>query len=203
MPASAPCKPAHLCAGGSARTVMDIADPAWAVVLVSAAIGGSTVVMGLYHGRIQKKTNSANIAMKFVERFEQDDFRITSDVLAGETPPDGWDEEAEIEKMMNCFEDMGKFEKDGTLLKDHIIQMHRDALVLLQESGRSKKIFDKYREKDSEFYYTNLNRLFGYVSACGSRPRTNPCASRARSRNTRKDILRSVFCTLCSSRRQV
>lgn len=156
------------------EAVAEIADPTWAVVFVSAFIGGSTLIMAWYHGRIQKKTNSASIAMKFVERFEQDDFRITSDVLAGETPPDGWDEETEIEKMMNCFEDMGKFEKDGTLLKEHIIEMHRDTLVLLQENSRSKEIFDKYRKKDSGFYYTHLSRLFGYVSACGSRPRTSP-----------------------------
>ena len=152
---------------------MDVADPAWAVVFVSAFIGGSMLITAWYHGRVQKKTNSANIAMKFVERFERDDFRITSDVLAGETPPDGWDEEAEIEKIMNCFEDMGKFEKDGTLLKDHIIEMHRDALVLLRDDSRSKKIFEACRKKD-RFYYAHLDRLFGYVSAYGSRPRTSP-----------------------------
>ena len=142
----------------------DTIDPVWIAVIVSAVIGSSTLGTALYHGHIQKKTNSANIALKFIQRFEQPDFRVTSDVLSGLPAPDGWDADAEIQKMMNCFEDMGKFEKDGSLRKDHIIEMHRDTLVLLRDNTRSKHIFEKHRKEDG-FYYVHLNRLFGYVNA--------------------------------------
>ena len=118
------------------------------------------MLMTYWNARMQKKTNSINIALKFITRFEQKDFRITSDILAGREPSCEWDKDAEIEKMMNCFEDMGKFYADGALSLDHIIELHRDTLCLLMTNVDSNRIFQSYRVRDPSFYYRHLDSLF-------------------------------------------
>jgi len=142
-------------------TFMELFEPA---VILGIAIGASTVFLAWRHQIIQKKTNSVNVSMNLLKRFEDKDFRDVSDFLATDkTPSDDWDKENELLKLMNYFEDMGLYEDEGVLKIKHIIQMHRDTLRLIKENKHTKKLLEEHRKKDPKFYYIFLTKLLEKV----------------------------------------
>lgn len=142
-------------------TLMELVEPA---IIIGFAIGISSVIIAVIQHRSQQKTTSVNVSMSILKRFEDDDFRITSDFLAtGKVPSDDWDQDHELLKLMNYFEDMGLFANDGVLKIKHIIQMHRDTLRLIKENEHTKKLLETHRKKDPKFYYIFLTKLLTKV----------------------------------------
>ena len=133
-------------------------------MIIGFAIGIASVIIAVVQHRSQQKTTSVNVSMSILKRFEDDDFRNTSNFLAtGKRPSDDWNQENELLKLMNYFEDMGLYANEGVLKEKHIIQMHRDTLRLIQKNEHTKKLLKEHREKDPKFYYIFITKLLKKV----------------------------------------
>lgn len=135
-----------------------------AVAIIGTVIGISTVIIAVQQHLSQKKATSVTVSMNLLKRFEDKDFRDVSDFLAlGKISSEGWARDDELLKLMNYFEDMGLYSKEGVLKIKHIIQMHRDTLRLIRDNEHTKRLLKEHREKDPEFYYIFLTKLLKKV----------------------------------------
>ena len=121
---------------------------------------GVNIWLSLKYQKKQAKTDAARLALEMQKRFIEPDFRTTIHYLkTGEVPPE-WDKNREIQKVLNYFEYMGLFEKDGVLEWDYIKNIHGYALKLLNKHDDSKEIIEKWSKNDSEPYFVNIKRMF-------------------------------------------
>lgn len=139
----------------------NLMEASYVVAAAIAASIGVNIWLSLKYQKKQAKTDAARLALEMQKRFIEPDFRITIHYLkTGKAPPE-WDKNREIQKMLNYFEYMGLFEKDGVLKWDYIKNIHGHALKLLKNHKDSKKIIDEWVEKDSKkSYFVYIGRLF-------------------------------------------
>ena len=138
-------------------TLLELIEPA---LILSVVIGGTALYFAWKQQQFQKKITSVNISMEMLKRFREDDFRTTVRFLkTGKTSDDKWDKDTELLKIMNHFEEMGLFEKEGMLDMDHIKQLHGHVLNLIKNNEHSKMLFNEWRIKDPDFYFIHLAKL--------------------------------------------
>ena len=66
----------------------------------------------------------------------------------------------DIYKVLNHYEYLAKFEKDGLLKFDHVLHQHGRNIKMLYDDERVKRIFDESRKEDPNYNYINLMQLF-------------------------------------------
>ena len=119
--------------------------------------------LSLRYQRKQVKVDAARLALDMQKRFIEQDFRETVKFLkTGEEPPE-WDKDKEIRKMMNYFEYMGMFEKDGVLEWKYIESIHGHILKMLKTHDDSKSILNEWVEKDPKFYFVHIRNMFDKI----------------------------------------
>lgn len=132
-------------------------------LILGIIIGAASIIISWSRHKSAKLTASVSISLEMLKRFRDDDFRTTIDFLKTGKHPEKWDRDRELLKLMNHFDEMGMFEKDGVLLKQHITEMHGHVLKLLSNNPYSKKLFNEWRKKDPDYYFIHLARLFNDI----------------------------------------
>ena len=129
-------------------------------VILGIIVGGLATLIAFQQHKSQRKTTSVNISMEMLKRFSDSDFRSTIQFLkSGIIPNDNWDRDRELLKLMNHFEDMGLFEKDGVLEMNHIKQLHGHVLNLIKTNEHTKRLRKEWSDKDPDYYFVFLKRL--------------------------------------------
>ena len=140
--------------------LMDSIMEASYVVAGAIAVSiGVNIWLSLKYQKKQAKTDAARLALEMQKRFTEQDFRNTIHYLKTDKAPSKWDKNREIQKILNYFEYMGQFEKEGVLKWDYIKNMHGHALKILKNHEDSKKIIEECT-KDSKSYFVYIQRMF-------------------------------------------
>ena len=135
-------------------------------IIVAIAIAMSIIVniyLSLRYQRKQTKVDAARLALDMQKRFMEQDFRETVKFLKTGVEPSEWDKDKEIRKMMNYFEYMGMFEKDGVLEWKYIESIHGHVLKMLKTDFDSKRLLDKWVKKDPKFYFVYIKNMFDKI----------------------------------------
>ena len=111
------------------------------------------------HTQIKKeaKSTSADVTLKILERFREDDFRDTTKKILNDKSNECDDKE--IRKLLNYFEYIAIFEEDGVLVFEHVEHMHGAVLRKIKQDEKIQGIIQEYVDKDPNYYFTYLRRL--------------------------------------------
>ena len=128
-----------------------------AVIFGIITAGVTALFLGLQIKK-QSKTTSADISLRMIETIRRDEFReILSKISEGKSNKLS---ENDIFRVLNHYEYLAEFEKDGVLDFDHVLHQHGRNIKMLHDDQRVKSIFDKSRIENPEYNYTNLDNLF-------------------------------------------
>lgn len=106
--------------------------------------------------RKQSKTASADISLRMIETIRREEFRKTLTKIKENKDA----EYAEIRRVLNHYEYLASFEKDGILDYEHVLHQHGGNLNMLRKSEMVMKVFEAERKLDPNFVYVKLNNLF-------------------------------------------
>lgn len=106
------------------------------------------------------RISTAEMAMKMQRRFTEDDFITTVKFLNTGKSPAKYDKGLEIRKILNYFEYMAMFAKDGVIKQNYILHMHGHLLYILKTHPDAKREFDEWIKKNPKVYYIHLAELF-------------------------------------------
>ena len=128
-----------------------------AVIFGIITAGVTAFFLGLQIKK-QSKTTSADISLRMIETVRRKEFRNDlSKIIEGKSNELT---EKEIYRILNHYEYLAEFEKDGVLVFDHVLHQHGRNIKMLYDDQRVKSIFDKSRKENPEYNYTNLDNLF-------------------------------------------
>lgn len=91
-----------------------------------------------------------------IETIRRDEFRDTLNKIK-ENQDAGY---AGIRRILNHYEYLASFEKDGILDYEHVKHQHGGNLNMLRKSKMVMEVFNKERKSDPDFVYVNLDNLF-------------------------------------------
>lgn len=104
----------------------------------------------------QSKATSADISLRMIDTIRRDEFRSTINKIKDNKNA----EHTEIRRVLNHYEYLASFEKDGILDYEHVKHQHGGNLNMLRKSKMVMKVFEMERKEDPKFVYINLNNLF-------------------------------------------
>ena len=86
----------------------------------------------------QSKTTSADISLRMIETIRRDEFRETINKIKENKDA----QYSEIRRVLNHYEYLASFEKDGILDYEHVIHQHGGNLNMLRKSKNVMKVFE-------------------------------------------------------------
>ena len=127
-------------------------------VILGIITAGTTAVFLWLQIKKQSKTTSADISLRMIDTIRREEFRkILSKISEGESNELS---ENDIYRVLNHYEYLAEFEKDGVLDFDHVLHQHGRNIKMLHDDQQVKRVFDKSRKENPEYNYTNLDNLF-------------------------------------------
>ena len=124
----------------------------------SLAIAVITAAFLIIQTRKYAKVASADLSMRMIEVVRRDDFRkILHKIRDGESEKL---HENEIGKVLNHYEYLAGFEKDGVVTFNQVLHQHGRNIKMLYNDPTVKRIFNESRKKDPKYNYVNLDKLF-------------------------------------------
>ena len=127
-------------------------------VILGIVTAGITALFLWLQIKKQSKTTSADISLRMIDTVRREEFRkILSKISEGKSKELS---ENDIYRVLNHYEYLAEFEKDGVLDFDHVLHQHGRNIKMLYDDQRVKSIFDESRKENLEYNYTKLDNLF-------------------------------------------
>lgn len=128
----------------------------WSIFALLTA--GITVLFLILQNRQQAKIASADLSLRMIDTVRKEDFReILGKIRDGKSSEL---DDNQIYKVLNPYEYLAEFEKDGLLDFDHVLHQHGRNIKMLYDDKRVKSMFDQSRQDNPTYNYTNLDNLF-------------------------------------------
>ena len=138
-------------------------------------IGSSLIIAYVIHKRNkelleqQKKVNSAELALKLLEKWKGCTF--TRMILKLNKPNAKFTDEGDgVHFVLATFEDIAVLWKDGTLTKTHVREFFGRDIVRIDANKSVMKILNEYYEEDHIHNYNNLKKLLKDSKKWGMKP---------------------------------
>ncbi len=104
----------------------------------------------------QSKTTSADISLRLIETVRRTEFRDTISKIKENKKT----EYSDIRRVLNHYEYLAYFEKDGILDYSHVLHQHGGTLNMLYKNKQVMDVFNSERQGNTQFVYVNLSNLF-------------------------------------------
>lgn len=128
----------------------------------SIAMVGITAFFLWYQIRKQTKATSATLALEMLKRMRDEDFRDVVEKILEDKPENC--NATDLDRVLNHFEYMAVFEKDGTLDIEHIKELYTPILLKIKTNTHIKNRMMSYVEGKPEYYFSNLRNLLEKIN---------------------------------------
>lgn len=117
------------------------------IFVLGISFTGITIIALTLQMRQQKRTTSADISLRMIERMREKDFRkVVDDILDNNIVVKN---NIDLERLLNHFEYMAQFYYDELVMRDHIKLMYLPVLLEIKKNEEIKETF--FPEKSDLF----------------------------------------------------
>ncbi len=135
------------------------------VAAIGIGIATSSLIVTAHQTRKQRKVSSANLILELLKPWREEHVKkLLSDIA---DPSITEYNEKELSYLLNHFEDIAVFEKDGTLSTDHVIEFFGADLKSIRDDKIIQNYINKWVKINSDYYFVNLKQLFEKVTKKG------------------------------------